>query len=117
MQKRDIAKRISQQAGILEYEAAKVLDQILELLKTTLQAGEPIDIQRFGKFTVRSKRARQGRNPRTGEAVMISARRVVTFHPSLLLKAEVNAVSADRQATVTHTQEERPAAEGECLTA
>ena len=47
MQKVDIAKRISQQAGILEYQAAKVLDQILELLKTTLQAGEPINIQRL----------------------------------------------------------------------
>ena len=48
MQKRDIARRIHQQAGILEYEAAKVLDRILELLKTTLQAGEPIDIQGYG---------------------------------------------------------------------
>ena len=106
MRKADIAKRISQQAGILEYEAAKVLDQILELLKTTLQAGEPIAIQGFGKFTVRSKRPRQGRNPRTGEAVMISARRVVTFQPSLLLKTEVNSVPAERQDAVASMREE-----------
>ena len=106
MRKADIARRIHQQAGILEYEAAKVLDWILELLKTTLQAGEPIAIQGFGKFTVRSKRARQGRNPRTGEAIMISARRVVTFQPSLVLKMEVNPVSAERQETVTRVREE-----------
>ena len=92
MQKADIAKCIHQQAGILEYEAAKLLECVLGLLKTTLQAGEPITIQGFGKFTVRSKRARSGRNPPTGEAMMISARRVVTFHPSLLLKTEVNSV-------------------------
>jgi integration host factor subunit alpha len=97
MRKRDIARHIHQQAGISQTEAAKLLDQILELLKTTLQAGEPIDIQRFGKFTVRSKRPRQGRNPQTGEAVMISARRVVTFHPSLRLRTEVSSVQVERQ--------------------
>ena len=97
MQKADIARHIRQQVGITEHEADKLLDWILGLLKTTLQAGEPITIQGFGKFSVRSKRPRQGRNPRTGEAVMISARRVVTFQPSLILKAEVNSVPADRQ--------------------
>ena len=100
MQKADIARRIHQQAGISETQAAKLLDQILELLKITLQAGEPITISGFGKFTVRSKGARQGRNPRTGEAVMISARRVVSFRPSLVLKTEMNSVLADRQEAV-----------------
>ncbi len=92
MQKVDIARRIHQQTGISMEEAAKVLDWILELFQTTLQAGEPIAIAGFGKFTVRNKRARQGRNPRTGDAVMISARRVVTFHASPLFKAHVNAL-------------------------
>lgn len=96
MQKADIAKRIHHQAGISETEAATLLDWFLELLKTTLQAGEPITIYGFGKFTVLSKRARQGRNPITREAIMITARRVVTFHPSLVLKAEVNGVPAER---------------------
>jgi integration host factor subunit alpha len=100
MQKADIAKRIQQQVGISETEAATLLDWILALLKTTLQAGESITISGFGKFTVLSKRARQGRNPRTGEAVMISARRVVTFRPSLLLKTEMNSVPAERQGRV-----------------
>ena len=105
MQKRHIAKRISQQVGILEYQASKLLDQILELLKTTLQAGEPITIQSFGKFTVRSKDPRQGRNPKTGEPVLISARRVVSFQPSLILKAEVNFVRAEREDAVASMRE------------
>ena len=97
MPKADVARRIHRQAGISETESAKLLECVLELLKNTLQAGEPITISGFGKFTVRSKRARQGRNPRTGEAVMIAARRVVSFHPSLRLKTEMNSVPADRQ--------------------
>ena len=63
MDKADIARHIHQQAGISKNEAARLLDQILALLKTTLQAGEPITIQGFGKFAVRSKQPRQGRNP------------------------------------------------------
>jgi integration host factor subunit alpha len=82
MQKIDIARRIQQQAGISKEQAARLLDWILELFKTTLQVGEPIIISGFGKFTVRHKHSRRGRNPRTSEAVMISARRVVTFHAS-----------------------------------
>ena len=97
MQKADIARHIRQQAGISETQAATLLEWILRFLKTTLQAGEPITIYGFGKFTVRNKRARQGRNPRTGEVVTISARRVVTFHPSLVFKTEMNSVPADRQ--------------------
>jgi len=90
MRKLDIAKRIHQEAGISEEEAATLLEWILDLLKTTLQTGEPISIHEFGKFTVRNKLARQGRNPRTGEAMMISARRVVTFRASPLLTAAMN---------------------------
>ncbi|MBC7838713.1 MAG: HU family DNA-binding protein [Nitrospiraceae bacterium] len=70
----------------------------------------------FGKFTVRRKRPRTGRNPRTGEVVMISARRVVTFHPSLLFTTEMNSVPAEQQEAVTRTREEGHAAEGESLT-
>ena len=97
MDKAVIARHIHQQAGISETEAAQLLDYVLELLKTTLQAGAQITIYGFGRFTVLSKRARQGRNPRTGEAVMISARRVVTFHPSVLFRREMNGVTAERQ--------------------
>jgi integration host factor subunit alpha len=95
MQKADIALRIHQEAGIPMDEAARVFEGILDLLKTTLQAGEPIIITGFGKFTVRNKHARPGRNPKTGESLTISARRVVTFHPSHLFKTEMNSFSAE----------------------
>jgi integration host factor subunit alpha len=90
MTKADIARRIHQQVGLSEHEAGELLDWILALFKSTLQNGEEIAITGFGKFTVRSKHARTGRNPRTREETTISARRVVTFHASPLLKAEVN---------------------------
>ncbi|UVT20034.1 MAG: integration host factor subunit alpha [Nitrospira sp.] len=95
MVKKDIARRIEQHADISKDEAAEVLEWILSLLKTTLQAGEPIIISGFGKFTVRNKHARPGRNPRTGEAMMVSARRAVTFHASLPFKAAVNSTLAE----------------------
>src|SRR5690349_14054284 len=95
MRKLDIATRIHQEAGIPMDEAAKVLEWIVGFLKTTLQAGELIAIAGFGKFTVRNKHARPGRNPRTGEATTIAARRVVTFHASPLLKTHVNSLSEE----------------------
>ncbi len=94
MRKADIARRINQQAGVSENEVAMLLEGILKLLKATLQKGQLIIIHGFGKFTVRSKRPRNGRNPSTGEAMMISARRVVTFRPSASLTTEVNSFYA-----------------------
>jgi integration host factor subunit alpha len=100
MRKLDIATRIHQEAGIPTDDAAKLLEWIVGFLKTTLQAGEPITIAGFGKFTVREKHARPGRNPKTGEAMTISARRVVTFHASPLFKAQLNTLSGEEQKDV-----------------
>ena len=97
MRKIEIAHRIHQEAGISEQEAASLLDWILELFKSTLQKGDPVSIAKFGVFTVRSKAARLGRNPRTREAIMIKARRVVIFHASAHLKAAISAVQAEPQ--------------------
>ena len=90
MIKADIAQRIHQAAGIPEEVAVTLLDGILDLFKATLQRGEPIAIAKFGNFSVRSKASRPGRNPRTGEAIMIAPRRVVIFRASSQLKAEAN---------------------------
>ena len=103
MQKIEIAERIHQQAGISEQEAATLLDWILELFKVTLQKGEPIAIPNFGKFAVLSKAPRKGRNPRTGEELMIKARRVIFFRASTHLTDEMNAVQAEKQETVMPT--------------
>lgn len=91
----DIATRVHQQAGISKEESTRLFEWFMEFLKTTLHVGEPINIQGFGKFTVRSKRARPGLTPRTGEAIEISARRVVSFHASHLLNEEMNSSSEE----------------------
>jgi integration host factor subunit alpha len=90
MTKADIARQIQNQVGISEYDAETLFERILDLLKAALKNGEEITITGFGKFRVRSKNVRVGRNPRTGEAITIPARRVVTFHASPLLKEYVN---------------------------
>lgn len=97
MTRADIAIQIHQETGISLLEASRLLDWILTFIKATLQSGESVMIAGFGKFTVRSKHARMGRNPRTGEPIPISPRRVVTFKTSLELKKEINALSADEQ--------------------
>ena len=97
MTKADIAAHICQQAGVSMAEAATLLEWILEFIKTTLQVGESINISGFGKFTVRNKQARPGRNPRTGEAIEISPRRVVSFQASREFKREVNAPASEGQ--------------------
>ena len=104
MRKHDIAERIHQQAEISKQEATTLLNWILEFFKSTLQQGEPVSIPKFGVFTIRSKAPRRGRNPRTGEEVMISPRRVVTFRASDHLKAEVDSVQAEQQEAVTRTE-------------
>jgi integration host factor subunit alpha len=91
MRKADIARSIHQQAGVSEAEAADLLERVLGLLMSTLQRGEPIIITGFGRFTVRMKQPRKGRNPRTGEVLIVPGRKVVTFRPSALWKAELNA--------------------------
>ena len=94
MRKIEIAHRMHQEAGISEQEAASLLAWILELFKSTLRRGERVSVPKFGVFTVKSKTPRPGRNPRTGEAIMIKARQVVIFHASPQFKAAVSAVQA-----------------------
>ena len=86
MTKIDIAKRVAERAEIPEGQALELLEWILDLLKSTLRKGDDITIVGLGKFRVRSKNARIGRNPRTGEEITIPARRVITFHPSGLFR-------------------------------
>jgi integration host factor subunit alpha len=112
MQKKDIAQRIHQEAAISEEEAATLLNWILELFKSTPQKGEPVSIVKFGMFTVRNKAPRRGRNPRTGEEVMISPRRVVTFRASSLLKTEVNSIQGEKHEAVTRTEKKGPLPKG-----
>lgn len=80
----------NQLGGFSKKEAADLVDQVFELMKETLGHGEMIKISGFGNFVLRDKRERQGRNPQTGEPIVISSRRVLTFKPSQLLKEDLN---------------------------
>ncbi|MCP9451116.1 MAG: integration host factor subunit alpha [Nitrospira sp.] len=90
MRKADIANEIFKQVGIPKNEAANIVELVLNLLKSVLQKGESVKIAGFGNFIVRSKGPRKGRNPRTGEEIGITPRRVVTFRPSQVFKKYVN---------------------------
>ncbi|MBF0140977.1 MAG: integration host factor subunit alpha [Magnetococcales bacterium] len=71
-------------------DAQVLVESVLETIKITLEQGEAVKLPGFGNFNARSKKARRGRNPKTGEEVEISARTVLTFHPSTMLRDRVN---------------------------
>jgi integration host factor subunit alpha len=90
MRKADIANNICEKVGVSKTEAMDLVEYVLDCMKTVLHKGEPVKIAGFGNFMVRSKGQRKGRNPRTGEEIAITPRRVVTFRPSQLFKKYVN---------------------------
>lgn len=88
--KERIVEQIHKKSGMPVKEAKDYLETILEEIKGRLEAGEHVKMSGFGKWSVKSKRARPGRNPHTGERMEITARKVVTFHPSDRLRTVVN---------------------------
>lgn len=99
MTKADIVEALYEKVGFSKKEAADLVELVFDQLKTTLAQGQKIKISGFGNFVVREKRSRVGRNPQTGESIEISARRVLTFRPSQVLRAEVNAALEDKPLT------------------
>lgn len=90
MTKADIVAAVKAKMGLSQQLTAQIVDDLFEILKETLSTGENVKISGFGNFEVREKNARPGRNPRTGEDIMISARKVLTFKPSQKLRDSVN---------------------------
>ena len=90
MTKADIIEAVYDQIGFSKKETAEVVELVFETMKDTLAEGRKIKISGFGNFVVREKKARIGRNPQTGEEITISARRVLTFKPSQVLKSALN---------------------------
>jgi integration host factor subunit alpha len=90
MTKDDIADSIYNQCGFSRTKSVRLIETILEIIKTSLESGEDVMLSRFGKFSAIKKSARRGRNPATGKSLMIEARTVVTFHISPALKAKLN---------------------------
>lgn len=87
--KADIVERVYKEAGFSKKEAADLVDLVFQIIKDTLARGEKVKISGFGNFSIRDKATRIGRNPQTGQAMEISARRVLTFKPSQVLKEDV----------------------------
>jgi integration host factor subunit alpha len=88
--KAHIVEEVQKKAGFSMGQASDIVETVLETMKSTLERGEKVKISGFGNFTPRDKRTRVGRNPKTGEAINITARRVVTFKASPVLKALMN---------------------------
>ena len=88
--KADIAQNLSDTFGFNKRESKELVEQFFDELSEVLVAGEQIKLSGFGNFELRDKASRPGRNPRTGEDVPISARRVVTFKPGQKLRAQID---------------------------
>lgn len=86
----EVTDAIVREVGVTRQESADLLDRTLDLIGTALEHENEVKLSRFGNFVVRKKSAREGRNPKTGMEATISARRVVTFRPSPMLKALVD---------------------------
>jgi integration host factor subunit alpha len=88
--KSQITDAIAQQNGFPRKKSTETVETILELIKSTLSSGEDVLISGFGKFCIKDKRERKGRNPATGEDMMLAPRRVVTFRCSGKLRDKIN---------------------------
>ena len=89
--KADLANRLFDEVGLNKREAKEFVDAYFEAIRQALESGENVKLSGFGNFQLRDKDQRPGRNPKTGEEIPISARRVVTFRPGQKLRARVEA--------------------------
>ena len=88
--KADLATLLHENLGVNKREAAEIVMSFFEEVSTELEKGETVKLSGFGVFCLRNKNSRPGRNPKTGEMIPVSARRVVMFHPSHILKGQVH---------------------------
>ena len=89
--KAQMAERLFEEFGLNKREAKEIVETFFEELAQCLERNEQVKLSSFGNFDLRDKRERPGRNPKTGEEIPITARRVVTFRPGQKLKARVEA--------------------------
>ena len=88
--KDDLVKTLAKENGFQKKQSIKIVETMLEIIKSKLASGEDVLVSGFGKFCVKEKRERRGRNPATGEDMMMKARRVVTFKCSGQLRDKIN---------------------------
>ena len=95
--KADMAEKLFEELGLNKREAKELVEAFFEEIRDALEAGNQVKLSGFGNFDLRDKKERPGRNPKTGEEIPISARRVVTFRPGQKLKARVEAYAGAEQ--------------------
>ena len=88
--KADLMDSVYNQVDLSKRKSTQVIEPLLEIIKTTLEGGEHVRISGFGKFCVKEKTKQRGRNPQTGEDLMLDARRVVTFRCAGVLRDKIN---------------------------
>ena len=88
--RKDLAKAINEKLGFSQRGAEEIIDTVFSTMKKTLINGESIKLVHFGTLSIRKKTPRRGRNPRTGDAMEISSRSMVTFKPSKRLRMKIN---------------------------
>jgi integration host factor subunit alpha len=93
--KETIINSVYHQAGLSKSRSREVVERLLEIIKQTLESGEDLLVSGFGKFVVRDKSARRGRNPQTTEDLQLRARRVVVFKTSGVLRDKMNGMPKD----------------------
>jgi len=95
--KAEMAERLFEELGLNKREAKELVEQFFEEIRGALEKGQQVKLSGFGNFDLRDKKQRPGRNPKTGENIPITARRVVTFRPGQKLKARVEAYAGTQQ--------------------
>lgn len=90
MTKADIVLKLYEKVGLSKREAGEIVEAVFDSIKANVERGEKVKLSGFGNFVVREKRPRKGRNPQTGNELVISSRRVLTFRPSQVLKKALN---------------------------
>ncbi len=88
--KADLAQAVSAKIDYEKWRSAELVDTVLEVIKQTLESGEEVLLSGFGKFTIKQKQERRGRNPHTGEVITLQPRKVVTFKWAGALRDKIN---------------------------
>jgi len=88
--KAKIIDAVAERNGVTRKKSIETVETMLEIIKSTLESGEDVLISSFGKFCVKKKKKRRGRNPATGEDMILATKKVVTFHCSGILREKIN---------------------------
>ena len=89
MTKKEIAIKIADETGIKQIVVKKIVQKTIDTMIEALSSGQTLELRNFGVFKVKERKARTGRNPRTGETVPVPPKKVVTFKPGLVMKQQV----------------------------